>query len=80
MIDSQQKAEILSKQFHSQCTKENLDTLPSEPESDIPFMPEFEINKARVLIKLLAELNPNKATGPDEISARYLKTTAEEKF
>ena len=40
-------------------------------------MPDFEINAAGV-IKLLAGLNPNIATGPDEISARYLKTTAEE--
>ena len=77
VIDSQQKAEILSKQFQSQFTKENLDTLPSEPESDFPSMLDFEINEAGV-IKLLAGLNPNKATGPDEISARYLKTTAEE--
>ena len=46
VIDSQQKAEILSKQFQSQFTKENLDTLPSEPESDFPSMPDFEINEA----------------------------------
>ena len=40
-------------------------------------MPDFKINKAGV-IKLMAELNPKKATGPDEISARYLKATVEE--
>ncbi|XP_071813260.1 uncharacterized protein [Apostichopus japonicus] len=74
ITDSQQKAEILSKQFQSQFPKENLEDLPIEPESKIPSMPDFIIHEAGV-IKLLAELNSNKATGPDgnfsQISQNY---------
>ena len=77
VTDSAQKAELLSRQFQSQFTKEDLDNFPAESDSDIPSMPDIEFNREGV-VKLLSELNPNKAMGPDEISPRYLNMVAEE--
>ena len=77
VTDGIEKAELLSRQFQSQFTKEDMDNLPAESDSDIPSMPAIEFNREGV-VKLLPELNPNKAMGPDEISPRYLKMVAEE--
>ena len=74
--DNRAKAEILNDQFKSVFTKENLQ-LPSVPELNTPTMPDIIISVEGVA-KLLHDLNPNKASGPDNISARILKLAAEE--
>ena len=53
--------------------------LPSKaiPGSPYPAMPDILINKKGVQ-KLLKDLNPHKATGPDEVPSRILKIGAEE--
>jgi hypothetical protein len=46
-------------------------------DSPYPDMPDIEVSTPGVA-KLLAGLNPHKATGPDGISARILKECAKE--
>ena len=74
--DNKAKAEILNDQFKSVFTKENPQ-LPSLPELNTPTMPDIIISVEGVA-KLLHDLNPSKASGPDNISARILKLAAEE--
>ncbi|XP_072022667.1 uncharacterized protein [Amphiura filiformis] len=77
VTDSAKQAELLGRQFQSQFTKENLEDFPVEPDSGIPSMADMVIHEEGV-IKLLLELNPNKAMGPDQISPKYLKLVANE--
>jgi hypothetical protein len=70
------KATILNNQFKSVFTQENPN-LPTEPTSAIPSMPDFIITTEGVT-KLLLDLNPHKASGPDDIPAQILKIAAEE--
>ncbi|XP_072021949.1 uncharacterized protein [Amphiura filiformis] len=74
---NRQKAELLNCQYQKQFTQERLEDLPTEPESNIPSMPNITIREEGVC-KLLSDLNPFKATGPDEISPWVLKTAAKE--
>jgi hypothetical protein len=64
--DTRQKAEILSKQYHSvftlECENEELPSLTD----NYPSMPEITVT-ANGTEKLLNKLDPSKATGPDEI-------------
>ncbi len=75
--DSTKKAELLNNQFKSVFTNEDMSTIPAplqticKPISDITIHTEG-------IEKLLTELNPNKATGPDSISPRILKDLAPE--
>ncbi|KAI0219881.1 hypothetical protein LSAT2_028582 [Lamellibrachia satsuma] len=68
------KAEILNNQFKSVFTSENTN-LPQEPNRNIPAMPDIIITTDGVA-KLLHGLNPNKATGPDEVPAKILQLAA----
>jgi hypothetical protein len=74
--DNQTKAGILNEQFSSVFTHENTQLTP-EPESNVPSIQDIIIFEEGVT-KLLQDLDPNKATGPDEIPARILKLAAEE--
>ena len=74
--DSRLKAEILNSQFKSVFTHENVH-LPQEPSTNIPPMPDIIITTEGVA-RLLHGLNPNKATGPDNIPAKILHLTANE--
>ena len=74
--DSRLKAEILNSQFKSVFTHENVH-LTQEPSTNIPPMPGIIIATEDVA-RLLHGLNPNKATGPDDIPARILPLTANE--
>jgi hypothetical protein len=75
------KANILNQQFQSVFTKENplplsalsKDKLPSP----YPTMPEIQVTENGIL-KLLQNLNPYKAAGPDNIKPIILKTLAPE--
>lgn len=51
--------------------------MPPVDSNTIPTMPDIEVSLEGV-VKLLKELNPNKASGPDGIPAHILKLAAEE--
>ena len=70
------KAEILNDQFKSVFTQEHPE-LPSVPDLSNPIMPDIKVSVEGVT-KLLRDINPNKASWPDEIPARILKLAAEE--
>ena len=71
-IDSKEKANILNRQFHSAFTVEDNTELPDMGTSDFSSMSNISVDRNGVL-KLLNKLNPNKASGPDNINARILK-------
>ena len=74
------KAEVLSSQFSSVFTKEDLINMPKvEPGewSEGCFLADIVITEEAVKNKLKA-LNPNKARGPDSFYPRVLKELAEE--
>ena len=73
--DQKTKAEMLNNQLSSVFTKENTSNLPDKGRSTFPSMPDINITPTGVS-KLLSNLNPLKAAGPDEIPARVLKYTA----
>ena len=75
--DNTKKAELLNNQFKNVFTLEDMDSMPDplpmkyKPICDITIYPEG-------IQKLLSNLNPHKATGPDGISPRILKELAPE--
>ena len=75
-ISDKAKANILNDQFSSVFSKPDGRTPPLIGQRSTS-MPEININVAGVK-KLLKELNPNKASGPDGISSRFLKETGNE--
>ena len=75
--DNAKKAKLLNQQFHSVFTQEDMSSIPNMTKGHLPTMPGFKIHQTGVQ-KLLANLKPNKATGPDDIPPRILKETAEE--
>ena len=75
--DSRTKANILNHQFASVFTKENLQNLPQLDPNKYQKMPDITIDQCGVL-KLLQQLNPHKASGPDIISTKLLKELATE--
>ena len=67
------KAEILTSQFSSVFTSDNQAVmLPNLGESRCEPASDIVVTENGVL-KLLKNLNPNKASGPDQISSRFLK-------
>ena len=73
---AKEKAHILNTQFSSVFTRENMENLPDLEASPYDPIANIEIN-ANGVRKLMEGLNPNKASGPDKISARFLKSMAE---
>jgi len=76
VTDNHQKAEALNKQFQSVFTKEHDGPIPDKGPSPHPTMPDINITAPGIL-KLLQNLDVHKASGPDLISSRVLKKTAE---
>jgi hypothetical protein len=74
--DPATKAAILNDQFCSVFSREASPTIPSLGNSPYPDMPSFTIGVEGVR-KLLADLDPHKATGPDNIPTKFLKDNAE---
>ena len=75
--DNTRQAEILNEQFTSVCSQENT-TAPTELEGDhFLSMPKLNIEVTGVE-KLLQNLNPGKASGPDSVPNRILKLCAKE--
>jgi len=75
--DPRNKASILNDQFCSVFTDEVQDNMPSMPTPPAPDMPAFQVHQNGIE-KLLQELNPHKAQGPDNIPTRFLKEFAAE--
>jgi hypothetical protein len=68
------KANILNAQYTSVFTKDDgvdIHCLP-KPKRQLPQMPDINITTEGIA-KLLQKINPAKASGPDNISARFLK-------
>ena len=70
--DAKQKATALNNQFQSVFTNETGNFNGEQPNRRIPSMPDIDITTDGVL-KLLRDLQPAKAAGPDNISPRVLK-------
>ena len=77
VTDPIEKAEKINEHFKSVFTAEDLKDIPLRNPSIYAVMPDISINVSGVH-KLLSDLNPFKATGPDAISTRFLKETAYE--
>ncbi|MCG8035226.1 MAG: reverse transcriptase family protein, partial [Candidatus Thiodiazotropha taylori] len=69
------KADILNKQYMSVFTQEDEDDIPSPDGDPVPDMPEIDIQEEGIR-KLLENINPKKAAGPDNVPARILKDCA----
>ena len=74
-MDSKTKAEILSNQFKSVFTVEDLTSFPTLPPSPFPNIPALEFDVDGIT-KLLKNINVHKASGPDQIPCWILKTAA----
>ena len=70
------KSNALVNQFSSVFTKENLDNLP-ELHKEFPDMPQITFSKEGIA-KLLKNVKPDKASGPDKIPAKFLKEAADD--
>ena len=64
-------------QFCSVFTQEDTSILPDLGPSQTPSVPPIKVNRKGVQ-KLLKDIKPHKATGPDNIPGRLLKEAAEE--
>ncbi|KAI8518860.1 hypothetical protein Bbelb_021170 [Branchiostoma belcheri] len=73
--DPKEKVDALGDQFSSVFTEEDLTNIPSLGRPVAPHAPPLYISVNGVA-KQLSKLNPNKASGPDGLSPRLLKTTA----
>ena len=70
-----EKANALNNKFQSIFTEENHQNLTSFEQESSPPMPQINVTTEGVL-KLLRELKPQKAPGPDTITPRVLKECA----
>ncbi len=75
VADPKLKANILNKQYQSVFTQEDLTNQPLLDTTTHPDIPNLEIAPSGIR-KLLENLKPHKATGPDLIPARFLKEHA----
>ena len=74
--DSKKKANLLSEQFKSVFTQEDLENLPSLPQA-FPSISQLNFDTIGIA-KLLSNLNVKKAAGPDQIPCWVLKNAAQE--
>lgn len=72
---AQDKAEVLNQQFSSVFTKEDLQNIPQINSNSIPDLQKLIIDQKGVE-KLLTDIQPKKASGPDQIPAKVLKSCA----
>jgi hypothetical protein len=77
IADAKGKAEILNKQYTSVFTREDTNQIPSKGPCTTNIMPTITIGEGGVL-KLLQNLNPHKASGPDSIPTKVLRECATE--
>jgi hypothetical protein len=72
ITETEEKANILNQQFQSVFTNETDLNIPDKGPSPHPQMPSIHISETGIN-KLLANLNPHKACGPDNINGHVLK-------
>ena len=75
--DSATKSDLLNRQLASVFSNEAPGDLPDLGPSNTPDVPRITVSTPGV-VKLLKDLNPNKATGPDSIPGKLLKEAATE--
>ncbi len=75
-VSDSAKAEALNSHFQAQFTQERGD-IPEMPESPYPSLENLTVGLEGV-VRQLKNVNPNKATGPDELPARIFHDYAEE--
>ena len=75
--DNHQKAELLSDQFKSVFTNEDMSRIPDLVLSSVPDIPPLDFQKQGI-INLLRNINVKKANGPDNLPCWVLKEAAEE--
>ena len=75
--DSTKRAEVLNDQFVSAYTKDDTERLPSKGPSPFSAMRKIIVSPNGVT-KLLRDLKPHKASGPDSIPTYILKVAADE--
>ena len=73
--DAQSRANMLNSQFESAFTAENKTTIPDKGTSSVLTMASTQVDLKGVH-KLLMNLKPHKATGPDTIPSFILKAAA----
>ena len=71
------KAQALNEQFQSVFSSSSSDNIPDKGPSNYPSISHIKIHEDGVTKQLL-NLNPTKASGPDEVSPRLLKSVAVE--
>ena len=71
VTDSAEKAEILSKQFKSVFTAEDISTIPDKGTSSYPSITDIDVT-LNGMRNLLLKFDLNKSTGPDNIHATFL--------
>jgi hypothetical protein len=71
-----EKANMLNEQFQSVFTSKSDDPIPEKGTSKRPNIPPLTISTPGIK-KLLNNINPHKATGPDNISGRFIKELQE---
>ena len=72
---SSERAETINRQFPFVFTQEETNNLPHLPESTTETLPDTQVTEGGVR-KLPEDLNPNKASGPDDVSSSFLKEMA----
>ena len=72
IIDDTKRADILNKQYCSVFSKPTKDTPPINSPPAESVIDDIDVQQNGVL-KLLKSVKPHKATGPDGVSARFLK-------
>ena len=84
VTDNKKRADILNRQFHSAFSakesfteEEFRDRCDMTYDGTIPIMEDVKVSVVGVE-KMLQQINPSKATGPDNISPRVLKEAASE--
>ncbi len=75
--DAKGKAEALGDQFASVFTREDKSHIPEPEGKNLPLIPRLTIYEKGVL-KLIQNLNPNKAQGPDNVPPWMLQQCADE--
>ena len=72
-----EKAQALNEQFQSVFTPKSSEPVTVKPNSPFPSIPDIHIHPDGVA-KQLNNLNPSKASGPDELPPRFLKLVADD--
>ena len=75
--DAATQATLLNNQFGSVFTEEDTTDMPEVTPSPFPDMDPIVIHENGVA-KMLRNIKPHKATGPDEIPARLMKEAADQ--